>query len=78
LTTVANNHKFIIEKADTIFAIEIKSSQSVKNDIFKHITDFQKKSSKNIIGIVFYAGETLLSFGDEHHKRYAVPMNTFF
>ena len=69
---------FIIEKADTVFAIEVKSSKSVKQDAFKHIVDFQKKSPKNITGIVFYAGETLLSFGDTLHKRYAVPMNIFF
>jgi len=69
---------FIIEKADTIFALEVKSSQSVQRDAFKHIIDFQKKSSRDITGIVFYAGDTLLSFGDEHHKRFAVPMNVFF
>ncbi len=69
---------FIIEKAGTIFAVEVKSSQSVKNDAFRHIADFQKKSSGNITGIVLYAGDTLLSFGDEFHNRYAVPMNIFF
>jgi predicted AAA+ superfamily ATPase len=69
---------FIVEKNDTIFAIEVKSSQSVKNDAFKHIIDFQKKSSRKITGIVFYTGDTLLSFGDELHARYAVPMNIFF
>ena len=69
---------FIIEKAGTIFAVEVKSSQSVKNDAFRHIADFQKRSSGNITGIVLYAGDTLLSFGDEFHNRYAVPMNIFF
>lgn len=69
---------FIVEKGDTIFAIEVKSSQSVKKDAFKHIIDFQVKSSGNITGIVFYAGDTILSFGDTQHKRFAVPMNIFF
>ncbi len=69
---------FVIEKADTIFAIEVKASKSVKNEAFKHIADFQRKSSGNITGIVFYTGDTLLSFGDELHDRYAVPMNIFF
>lgn len=69
---------FIIEKADKIFAIEIKSSQTIKKDAFKHIIDFQNKSSKSIIGIVFYGGGTILPFGDERHKRYALPLNLFF
>jgi predicted AAA+ superfamily ATPase len=69
---------FIIEKRDKIFAIEVKSSQSIKKDAFKHIIDFQKKSKKEIVGIVFYAGETVLSFGDEEHKRYALPLSVFF
>jgi predicted AAA+ superfamily ATPase len=69
---------FIIEKADKIFAIEVKSSQTIKRDAFKHIIDFQNKSSKNIIGIVFYAGDTILSFGDKTYERYALPLNIFF
>ena len=69
---------FIVEKRDKIFAIEVKSSQSIKKEAFKHIIDFQKKSKKEIVGIVFYAGETILSFGDEEHKRYAVPLSIFF
>ncbi len=69
---------FILEKADKIFAIEVKSSQTIKKDAFKHIVDFQNKSSKNIVGIVFYAGDTILSFGDETYKRYALPLNIFF
>ena len=69
---------FILQKADKIFAIEIKSSQSIKKEAFKHIIDFQNKSTKEIIGIVFYAGEDILSFGDEEHIRYAVPLGVFF
>ncbi len=69
---------FIIEKADKIFAIEVKSSLSIKKDAFKHIIDFQNKSSKDIVGIVFYAGDTILSFGDERYKRYALPLSIFF
>ncbi len=69
---------FIVEKVDKIFAIEVKSSQNVKKDAFKHIIDFQKKSSKEIVGIVFYAGESVLSFGDEEHQRFALPLSLFF
>ena len=69
---------FIVEKGDTILAIEIKSSQTIKLDAFKHIIDFQNKEKKTIIGIVFYMGETILSFGDDTYKRYALPINLFF
>ena len=69
---------FIVQKADKIFAIEIKSSQSIKKDAFKHIIDFQNKSQKEIVGIVFYGGDSILSFGDETQLRYAVPLNVFF
>ena len=31
---------FIVEKGDKIFAIEVKSSQTIKIDAFKHIIDF--------------------------------------
>ena len=69
---------FIIEKGDKILAIEIKSSQTIKIDAFKHIIDFQEKSSSNIVGIVFYGGDTILPFGDEEYKRFALPLNLFF
>ena len=69
---------FIVEKAGKIFAIEVKSSQNIKKDAFKHIIDFQEKSSSAVVGIVFYAGDSILSFGDENHKRYALPLGVFF
>jgi len=69
---------FIIEKGDKIFAIEVKSSQSIKKDAFKHILDFQNKSSKEVVGIVFYGGTDILPFGDENHLRFAVPLGIFF
>jgi predicted AAA+ superfamily ATPase len=65
---------FIIKKQDDILAIEVKSSYSVKKDDFKHIEDFQKRSDKNIIGIVFYSGEEIVSFGD---KLFAIPLAVF-
>lgn len=69
---------FIIEKGDTVFAIEVKSSQSIKKDAFKHIADFQSKSSKKVVGIVFYGGSDMLPFGDEAHPRFALPLGVFF
>jgi uncharacterized protein len=69
---------FIIEKGEKILAIEVKSSTSVSKEAFKHIIDFQNKSSSTVVGIVLYMGENLLSFGDEKSVRYAVPMGVFF
>ncbi len=69
---------FILERGDKIIAIEIKSSLSIKKDAFKHIVDFQSKEQKEVVGIVFYGGDTLLSFSDEKYLRYALPLSLFF
>jgi len=69
---------FIVEKRDKVFAIEVKSSKSIKKEAFVHISHFQKKSPKEVIGIVLYAGETVLSFSDDEHVRYALPLSVFF
>ncbi len=69
---------FIIEKGDTLFALEVKSSQSVKKEAFKHIIDLQGRSDVKVIGIVFYMGDTILSFGDGGQPLYAFPLNLFF
>lgn len=69
---------FILEKGNKTIAIEVKASHTVKKEDFKHIVDFQAKSSQNILGIVLYAGEHILPFGDEMGERYAVPLSTFF
>lgn len=37
-----------------------------------------KRSTKDIIGIVFYTGSTVLSFGNETQHRYAIPLSIFF
>lgn len=77
-TTDKKEIDFIIEKGDKVFAIEVKSSQTIKKEAFKYIEDFQKKSSKEIIGLILYAGDTLLSFSDEKYERYALPLSVFF
>jgi len=69
---------FILQKGDKLFAIEIKTSQSIKKDAFKHIIDFQNRSDNEIVGIVFYGGDDILPFGDEMHQRYALPLSLFF
>ena len=35
------------------------------------IIDFQERSSKDILGIVFYSGENIVGFGE---KLFAVPL----
>jgi predicted AAA+ superfamily ATPase len=69
---------FIIQKGETIFSIEVKSSQTIKRDLFKHIEDFQNRSDKKVIGIVLYGGEDIVSFGDSKHIRVGIPLSIFF
>jgi predicted AAA+ superfamily ATPase len=70
---------FIVEKGEKILAIEVKASKSIALDAFKHIIDFQNKSkTKDVLGIVLYMGESVVPFGDEKFKRFAIPMSLFF
>lgn len=69
---------FILEKGDKIIAIEVKAAQTIKQDAFKHIIDFQTKSSQKVVGIVLYGGETILPFGDDQNERYAIPLSVLF
>jgi predicted AAA+ superfamily ATPase len=62
---------FIIKKQDKILAIEIKSSYSIKQSDFKHIIDFQNRSSYDVMGVVFYHGEKVVGFGE---NCFAVPL----
>ncbi len=62
---------FIVKKGEKILAIEVKSAKSVKKEDFKHIIDFQERSSKEILGIVFYSGENIVGFGE---RLFAVPL----
>jgi predicted AAA+ superfamily ATPase len=62
---------FIIKKQDKILAIEVKSSYSIKQSDFKHIIDFQNRSSYDVMGVVFYHGEKVVGFGE---NCFAVPL----
>jgi predicted AAA+ superfamily ATPase len=62
---------FIIKKQDRILAIEVKSSYSIKQSDFKHIIDFQNRSSYEVMGVVFYHGEKVVGFGE---NCFAVPL----
>ncbi len=69
---------FILECGEQLIAIEVKSVLQVKKDAFRHIADLQEKSKQNVLGIVLYAGEHVLSFSEDGHVRYAVPLSVFF
>ncbi len=64
---------FLIKKQGEILAIEVKASYSVKPIDFKHIIDFQNRSSHNVTGLVFYHGDKIVSFGDQ---LFAVPLGS--
>jgi predicted AAA+ superfamily ATPase len=63
---------FILEKPDgSVFAIEVKRSESVSINDFKGILTFQELTGTDFIGgIVFYAGKEVAPFGK---KLWAVP-----
>ncbi len=63
---------FILEKPDgSVFAIEVKRSESVTIDDFKGILTFQELTGNDFIGgIVFYAGKEVAPFGK---NLWAVP-----
>lgn len=62
----------VMKEKQSILAIGIKASSSVSASDFKHMTWFQKHLTKGrpFVGIVLYAGEIPLSFGD---NKWAVP-----
>jgi predicted AAA+ superfamily ATPase len=66
---------FILKRDNKIIAVEVKASMSVSKEDFKHIRDFQKITNNEVMGIVFYMGEHVLSFGD---NNLAVPISFFF
>ncbi len=72
LRTKAHEIDFLIEDGETNYlAIDVKSSQRVNPDDFKHIHWFQElEGREHCIGIVFYSGHEVLSFGK---RCYAIP-----
>ncbi|MDI9408176.1 MAG: ATP-binding protein [Candidatus Pacebacteria bacterium] len=69
---------FIVERDDgAILAIEVKAGSLVDASSFKHINWFDDRivPQQNLIGIVLYTGDHLLSFGQ---NRWAVPINALW
>lgn len=72
LRTKAHEIDFLIEDGERNYlAIDVKSSQRVNSDDFKHIRWFQElEGLEHCIGIVLYSGNEVLSFGK---RCYAIP-----
>ena len=75
LTSDKKEIDFILQRNDKIVAIEVKSSSKVSKDDFKHIKEYQKSSSRDILGVVFYMGESVLHIDE---KCVALPMGYFY
>jgi len=74
LTSDKKEIDFILERQNSVIAIEVKSSSKVGKDDFRHIMEYQKKSSRDIFGIVFYMGKNILHINE---KCVALPMGYF-
>lgn len=69
---------FIIENnQEELLCVEVKASSLVTHETFKHILWFQKNvvPQKKSIGIVFYTGQHILSFGN---SLWAVPISVLY
>jgi len=75
LTSDKKEIDFILQRGEKVIAIEVKSSSKVGKDDFRHIMEYQKKSSKDVLGIVFYMGENVLHINE---KCVALPMGYFY
>jgi len=75
LTNDKKEIDFILQRNEEIIAIEVKSSSKVGKDDFRHIMDYQKKSSKDVFGIVFYMGENVLHINE---RCVALPLGYFY
>jgi predicted AAA+ superfamily ATPase len=53
---------FIIERGNSIIAIEVKLSQTVTKEDFKNITYLKKNISNLKYGYVLYMGDRILPF----------------
>lgn len=64
----------IIEVGNQLLAIEVKQSNSVQKNDFKHIIDLQNRVEKNCLGIVFYNGDMVIELSD---SLIALPFGIF-
>lgn len=66
---------FVLKQKEKLVAIEVKSSSRIERKDFKHILDFQKSSSKEVLGVIFYLGDNVLWISD---KCVALPFGFFW
>jgi predicted AAA+ superfamily ATPase len=75
---VGHEIDFLITREDgALLGIEVKASRSISYSDFKHLSWFQSNLAKenSFTGIVFYAGEHTLSFGN---SLWAVPIGALW
>jgi len=75
LTSDKKEIDFILQRNDKIVAIEVKASSNVGKDDFRHIREYQKRSSRDVLGVVFYMGENVLHIAED---CVALPMGYFY
>ena len=63
---------FIVERGSEIIAVEVKLSESIRKDDFRHISFLQSKIKNMVAGYVVYLGNAVLPFGKD---LYAIPVN---
>ncbi len=71
LTNDKKEIDFILVRQNSVIAIEVKASSKVGKDDFRHIIEYQKKSTKDVFGIVFYMGQHTLHINE---KCVALPI----
>jgi len=67
----------LVEREDgALLGVEVKASSTVQGDDFKHLKWFQKNlAQKEFAGVVLYAGEDVMSFGE---GMWAVPVGVLW
>lgn len=64
-------------RSGDLLGIEVKAGSAVSKDSFAHLDWFRTHihAKKKFIGIVFYTGRDVLSFGE---KMWAVPLSALW
>jgi hypothetical protein len=74
-TTDKKEIDFIIERNQKIIAVEVKLSQTITLQDFKHIIDLKNSSNNFKTGFVIYTGEDILPIGKD---LFAIPVKLLF
>ena len=64
---------FVLKKGNEILAIEVKAAFSVSIKDFRHIIDFQNRSTHKVKGFIFYNGDKMVRFAE---NLCAIPLAT--